>query len=103
MTRWCIYLSHKSSRVYDLLRRSGIVSLPSTRTLRDYTHYISSQAGFSKVDEQLLEVSQAIGQDEWQKAVIIIFDEMYIKKELVYDKRTGELIGFTNLGAINHK
>ena len=86
MTRWCIYLSHKSSGVYDLLR-SGIVSLPSARTLRDYTHYISPQAGFLKeVDEQLLEVSQAIGQDEWQKAVIIIFDEMYIKKELVYDK-----------------
>lgn len=26
---------------------------------------------------------------------------MYIKEELVYDKQTGELVGFTNLGAIN--
>ena len=102
MIRWCIYLSHKSSGAYNLLRRSGIVSLPSTRTLRNYTHYISPQAGFSKeVDKQLLEVSIAIGQGEWQKAVIIIFDEMYIKEELVYDKQTEKLIGLTNLDAIN--
>ena len=78
------------------------MSLPSTRTLRDYTHYISPQAGFSKeVDEQLMEAAQTEGQDEWKKAVIIIFDEMHIKEELVYNKQTGELVGFTNLGAIN--
>ena len=65
MIRWYIYLCHKSSGAYDLLRSSGIVSLPSTRTLRDYTHYISPQAGFSKeVDEQLMEAAQTEGQDE---------------------------------------
>ena len=48
MIRRCIYLPHKSSGAYDLLRRSGIVSLPSTRTLQDYTHYISPQARFYK-------------------------------------------------------
>ena len=104
MIKWYIYLSHKLSGAYNLLRRSGIVSLPSTRTLRDYTHYISPQAGFSKeVDEQLLVVSLAVGKGEWQKAVIIIFDEIYIKEKLVYDKQTGELIGFTNLVAINQQ
>ena len=28
---------------------------------------------------------------------------MYIKEEMVHDKQTGELIGFTNLGAINQQ
>lgn len=28
-------------------------------------------------------------------------DEMHIKEDLVYDKHTGELVGFTNLGEIN--
>ena len=28
-------------------------------------------------------------------------DEMHIKRDLVYDKHTGELIGFTNLGDMN--
>ena len=102
MIRWCIYLCHKSSGVYDLLGSSSIVSLPSTRTLRDYTHYISPQAGFSKeVNEKLIKSAQVIGEDEWREAIIIIFDEMYIKEELIYDKQTGELVGFTNLGAIN--
>ena len=30
-----------------------------------------------------------------------ILDEMYIKGELVYNKQTGELVGFTNLGTIS--
>ena len=38
-----------------------------------------------------------------RRLCIIIFDEMYIKEELVYDKQTGELIGFTNLVAINQQ
>ena len=29
-------------------------------------------------------------------------DEMYIKQDLVYDKHTGEIVGFTNLGDINN-
>lgn len=33
--------------------------------------------------------------------VFIIMDEMHVKEDLVYDKHTGELIGFTNLGDIN--
>ena len=28
-------------------------------------------------------------------------DEMYIKEDLVYDKYTGALVGFTNLGETN--
>lgn len=33
--------------------------------------------------------------------IAIVVDEMHIKEDLVYDKHTGELIGFTNLGEIN--
>ena len=97
MIRWCIYLCHKSSGAYNLLRKSGI-------TLQDYTHYISPQAGFSKeVDEQLMAAAQSEGPEEWKKAVVIILDEIYIKEELVYNKQTGELVGFTNLGTINQQ
>lgn len=40
MIRWCIYLHHKSSKAYELLRKSNCINLPSQRTLRDYTHFI---------------------------------------------------------------
>ena len=38
LCRWCLYLRHLSSSAYELLRDSGVVKLPSQRTLRDCTH-----------------------------------------------------------------
>ena len=31
----------------------------------------------------------------------LLLDEMHIREDLVYNKRTGRMIGFTNLGDIN--
>ena len=31
---------------------------------------------------------------------MLVIDEMYIKEDLVYDKNSGALIGFANLGEI---
>ena len=61
MIKWCLYLRHVSSRGYEVLRNSGVISLPSQRTLRDYTHFVESAAGFSaNVDEMLVEVSEVL-------------------------------------------
>ena len=46
--RWCLYLHHKSSGCYSTLRNSGVIHLPSDRTLRDYRHSSPSTSGFSK-------------------------------------------------------
>ena len=35
--------------------------------------------------------------------VTILLDEMKVKEDLVYDKHSGEIIGFTNLGSINEQ
>ena len=43
--KWCIYLRHKSSGAYEMLRSSNCVSLPSQRTLRDYMHYYKTKSG----------------------------------------------------------
>ena len=39
--RFCISLAAKSASAYDELRNTGILTLPSRRTLRDYTNYTS--------------------------------------------------------------
>ena len=94
---------HKSSSAYSHLRESGVLSLPSQRTLRDYTHYISTGAGFSAAtDQQLLEHANVNRLGEWEKFVVLILDEMHIRDELVYDKHAGNLVGFTDLGEVNH-
>ena len=45
MVKWYLYLRHKSSKAYEILRDSGCVSLPSQHTLHDYTDYVNATAG----------------------------------------------------------
>ena len=33
-----------------------------------------------------------------EKLVVLILDEMYVHEDLVFEKRTGKLVGFTSLG-----
>ena len=46
MIRWCLNLNLISSGVYGALRSSGVLVLPSERTLRDYTHWVKAASGF---------------------------------------------------------
>ena len=41
---------------------------------------------------------------ERDKCTILLLDEMYIRdsEDLVYNKHSGEMVGFTNLGSINN-
>ena len=34
--------------------------------------------------------------------MVLLIDEMYIREDLVYNKHTGKMIGFTDLGNINN-
>ena len=36
-----------SSKTYDIITDSGFISLPSRRTLRDYTHWMKMTPGFN--------------------------------------------------------
>ena len=90
MIKWCIYLSHLSSGGYEALRKSGCISLPSQRTLRDYTHVANVTSGFSSdVDLQLFEAAKISTCPEYEKRVVVLMDEMHIRESLVYDKVSG--------------
>lgn len=102
MIKWCLYLRHVSGRAYKILRSSGCVTLPSQRTLSDYTHYVSALTGFSTdIDKQLALAVDDEPCSEMNKYTVLIINEMYIKEDLVYNKHTGALIGFVNLGETN--
>ncbi len=34
----------------------------------------------------------------WEKLVVLLLDEMYVREDLVYSKKSGKLVGFTDLG-----
>ena len=88
--RWCLYLRHLSSSAYELLRDSGVLHLPSQRTLRDYTYYAEASTGFSlSVDKQIMDCANISSCPERERNVVIILDEMHIREDLVYDKHSG--------------
>ena len=101
MIKWCLNLKLLSTSAYHALRTSGFVTLPSERTLRDYTSYFSNQPGFmNEIDNQLFaEVSPSLPSS--RRYISIIIDEMKIKEGLVFNKHSGKIIGFTSLGDIN--
>ena len=102
MIKWCLYLRHRSSGAYEALRESGCLVLPSQRTLRDYTYYVEATAGFlADVDRQLMQAAKLDTCKEYEKCVILLIDEMYVKEDLYFDKHKRHLIGYTDIGSIN--
>lgn len=99
--KWCLHLKFKSSGAYHVLRSTGVLTLPSERTLRDYTHWVKGGVGFkSDVNEQL--IKEANVQEEKDKYIVLVFDEMKIREDLVFNKHTSQLVGFIDLGDVNN-
>ncbi|CAC5374861.1 THAP9 [Mytilus coruscus] len=106
--RWCLYLRQKSSAAYDALRDSGFITLPSARTLFDYSHYTKcgngDQPDVLNILKSEAEKKGMYNNDEsWRKYVGLLFDEIQVKSELVYDKYSGELIGYCNLDKVGNQ
>ena len=102
MVKFCLSLKLKSSSTYEGLYNSGLLRLPSQRTLQDYTHVIKASSGFmDEIDLLIQNEAKLSSLEEWQKHIVLIHDEMHIKEDLVFDKVSGELVGFTSLGNIN--
>ena len=95
--RFCLSLAAKSPSCYEELRNSKVLVLPSQRRLRDYRNAIRPQRGFQAKVVAVLK-SETESYFDVQRYVILLFDEMKVMANLVLDKVTGELTGFTDLG-----
>lgn len=104
MIRFCLYLYHKSSSAYELLRKSGVVRLPSGRTLRDYRQFSPAVSGFCNInDKQLRDIANNNCSLQNSKYINILIDEMHVKEGLVYSKSTGAIVGFYDMGDLNNE
>ena len=103
--KFCLNLATESSSAYKDLRydnktETGVLVLPSLRTLRDYKNYIRPTREFNL--DIVNELAKKIALfSEIERYVTILFDEMKIQGNLVWDKHSGELKGFVDLGDIN--
>lgn len=86
--RWCLLLHKKSKSAYRYVGESGMMVLPSERTLTDYRSYKPIVSGVDV--DQILSLSKTHkGED-----VGVLIDEMKISEGLVYNASTGNLCGF---------
>ena len=92
MIRWCLSLKLIYSASYHALRSSNLLILPSEQTLRNYTHHVKAKPGFQpENDEQLCRDAKLDSIPEFQKYMCLVFDEVKVKEDLVYDKHSANL------------
>lgn len=51
--------------------------------------------------QQLLDAAMREKARALNRYIVLVLDEMYLKEDLVYDKHSGALIGFVNIGETN--
>ena len=101
MIRFALNLKYLSSNAYRAV--GNFLALPSRRTLCDYTHVMSANAGISsEMIVRLKDDMKFDSCDSAEKIVGIMLDEMKVKSGLVFNKRTDKLVGFVDLGSINN-
>ena len=103
--RWAVNLHMTSTATYYALQSSGFLRLPSERKLRDYTNFFRREPGFQPELNDLLEEANLDSPTSIDKHVILVFDEMHIKEDLVpnFDKHRQDITGFVDLGNVNNK
>ena len=98
MIPFALYLHLRSPSAYQTLRESKVICLPCERTLRDYTTVAHPDVGFRQDTLDDIQLQSQEWNNEIQRYVVLSFDEMSIKDDLVFDSVSGELVGFANLG-----
>lgn len=94
-----IYLNSRST--YEMIRDSGVIKLPSSRTLFDYSHADVVKEGID--DVILKDLSEKVGkfEENYKKYHVLMADEMYTSKNLVFHKQSGELRGYMKLNELD--
>lgn len=102
MIRLALAIHLTSPAAYNLVRDTGMIKLPSSRTLFDYSHVKPVEEG---IDRTVLEsvAERMKGIKEYQKYHVLMADEMYISKNLVFQKSSGKMIGYTKLDEVDRE
>ncbi|XP_048241342.1 uncharacterized protein LOC125374488 [Haliotis rufescens] len=98
--KWCLYMRSRSRKAYEVAGKSGFIALLSKRTLYDYSHALPSSLGFHpSYSKHLKEEAKSLGMldIEERSYVGILQDEVKVSEGLVYDKHSGELVGYVDL------
>lgn len=104
LIRLALHLHSLSDAAYQFINECKIFTLPSSRRLYDYSHFVDPVEGCQpEIIEQIKEKIRKCGEDEHFSYVNLMFDEMHIRSGLVFSRSTGELIGYTHLTGVEEE
>ncbi|KAK3931797.1 Transposable element P transposase [Frankliniella fusca] len=100
--RIALHLQMISSSAYDYI--GNFIQLPSKRTLYDYSHVFESREGpQEQIMLDLSESSKNTCTENHEKYFNLIFDEVDIRSGIVLSRRSGEIVGYVNLSAVEEE
>lgn len=113
MIRLALAIHLTSPTAYNLMRDTGMVKLPAVRTLFDYSHVNRVKEGIDKVvieemGEKVKKMCDELhpttkNKCTFKKYHVLMADEMSISQNLVFQKSTGKLVGFTSLDDLDRE
>ena len=94
---FAITMHFYSPSAYEYLK-TQLTSLPSPRTIRNWLSSFDGKPGLTQQSYDTI-ATQLAGAQSWSyKLCCLHMDEMEIKKQMDYDKRSGKVYGFTDIG-----
>jgi len=96
--RFALLLKSTSTAAYRAVADSGLITLPSERTLFEYSHASEAKEGVTK--EKLDRINRRLNEKypkDYQRWFMFIMDEIHVNKKLVYQKSSGEMIGYVKM------
>ena len=91
--KWCLRIYIKSHSLYEDIRNSGGLKLPSGRTLSDYKNFNHADSGWHMETIQTMRKQfDKMKPPKHAKLGQLVFDEVKINEGLVFDPKNWELV-----------
>ena len=99
--RWCLSIYHTSLAAHKQLanRKINFLRLPHVNSLNKYSNFTKPQTGFNTDILKELVLDAGLGKTpKYKENIVICYDEIKIKSNLVYSRTSRKMVGFTGMG-----
>lgn len=90
-------INYRSPSGYKFLREQKILPLPCTTTLRNYLLAVKVGCGFDPDFFKLLK-KKFLNKTEFQRKMILVFDEIFLRESITVNTRTLSYLGLEDFG-----
>ncbi|KAK3924773.1 DNA transposase [Frankliniella fusca] len=94
-----IYMGNPGS--YERMRDLGVLRLPHSRTLFNYTHSVKAKGGINEELVNLVQEKVQSFEEPCKQYHVLLCDGMHVSQNLVFRESDGTLVGFTHIDDID--